>query len=265
VNDIFIGTSGYHYKDWQANFYPDNISKEDYLSFYSNSFNTVEINFTYYCIPRPDTLRAIAEKPNDKFVFSVKANKIFTHERSYKKEEIDKYRSAIKPLKDKGKLGPVLFQFPYSFKFNYKNLDYLKIMNEEFFEYEVCIEFRNRYWLNSRVLDFLENSNIIFCNVDQPRLKGLIPPTDYVIGNTAYIRFHGRNSKNWWNNEEAYQRYDYMYNKDELKEWIPKIRSIGKKAEKTYIYFNNHYKAQAVRSAKLLESILGNYNNTSQK
>lgn len=264
MKDISIGTSGYYYKDWESTFYPEGTPKEDFLSYYSEFFKTVELNFTYYCIPSVSSIYSILDKSVPGFVFSLKANKVFTHKRQYSDKELSSFKNSLSPLSESKKLGSLLFQFPYSFKFNYKNLDYLRRIRSDFEQIDICVEFRNVYWLNDKVLSLLEAEGIGFCNVDQPSLKGLLPPTDISFGGLGYIRFHGRNAKYWWDNEKAYQRYDYMYKKEELKEWIPRIKKIKQNSKKTYIYFNNHYKAKAPRSAQLLISILTSHNNTSQ-
>ncbi len=80
---IYIGTSGYSYEDWKNYFYPEDLDKKEYLGYYSTIFNTVELNFTYYCFPNPYTFLNLSKKVKEGFVFSVKANSVFTHQREY--------------------------------------------------------------------------------------------------------------------------------------------------------------------------------------
>jgi uncharacterized protein YecE (DUF72 family) len=262
VKDIYIGTSGYNYEDWKNYFYPPDLDSKEYLHYYSGVFNTVELNFTYYCFPNPYTFFSLCRKVKESqnFIFSLKANSKFTHERDYNIDDSRKFLVSLKPLYEVDRLGSILFQFPYSFSFNENNLDYIKRIGEDFAGYNICVEFRNNSWLNDTMLENLKKLSVGFCNVDEPHLKGLIPATSICTTDTGYIRFHGRNSASWWEHEHAYQRYDYMYSQEELAEWIPKAKEITDGAKKTFIYFNNHYKGKAAKSALLFLDLLKSNN-----
>jgi len=256
MTELLLGTSGYSYSDWIGPFYPERLGKSEQLSFYSKFFNTVEINFTYYKIPNPHIFEAMARKVPDGFIFSVKMHNSMTHTRDCPKDDYRRYIDALAPLKDSGKLGALLMQFPWGFKFSASNMDYLGDLREKFGDMELCAEFRHNSWLAAEVFDFCRSHDLGFCNVDQPRLKTLLDPTDINTTDSGYIRFHGRNAANWWKPAEAYMRYDHMYSQDELLPWLPRIKKLSSSTKKTYIYFNNHYKAQAVRSANLLQNLL---------
>ncbi len=257
MRDIFIGTSGYSYDDWNNNFYPAELDKKDQLKYYSKVFDTVEINFTYYTLPYPQIFKRMAEKAGKDFIFSVKAHSGVTHSRDFKAEDVKQFISSLQPLVENKKLGTVLLQFPWSFKFSIKNCDYLKRVRKNFQDLELCAEFRNNSWLRDETIDCLKELNMGFCNVDEPDLKGLLPPTSIITSDRGYIRFHGRNNLNWWKPKFSYQRYDYLYNREELTEWVPRIKKVAANAKRTLVYFNNHYKAQAVRSAKILQELIG--------
>jgi len=92
--------------------------------------------------------------------------------------------------------------------------------------------------------------------VDEPRLKGLLPPVAVATAPVAYVRFHGRNAAKWYNHEQAWERYNYTYSPAELAEWEPKLRELDAAAELTLVYFNNHYVGQAVRGARDLGQLL---------
>ena len=254
--DFFIGTSGYSYKDWEGVFYPEDIGTSRYLEFYSRYFKTVEINSTYYSLPSPFLFFNLLKKVPDNFIFSCKAHSSMTHERNADEDTFNNFLKSINILKDACRLGVVLFQFPYSFYFNNGNLDYIGKIKNKFSEIEIVCEFRNSEWLNEKVFLFLEKLGIGFCNVDEPRLPKLLPPTNILTNEIFYLRFHGRNKEKWWKCKEAFERYDYMYKQEELEEWIPKIKDAASKAKKSFIYFNNHYKAKAVRSADMLVNLL---------
>ncbi len=256
MSGLLLGTSGYSYSDWIGIFYPEGLDKSEQLSFYSTFFNTVEINFTYYKIPNPHIFDRMAAKVPDNFIFSVKMHSSMTHTRDCYREDYRQYIDALAPLKESGKLGAILMQFPCGFKLSASNMDYLGRLRQQMGDLELCAEFRHNSWLTEEVYDFLRSNAIGFCNVDQPRLKTLLPPTDINTTDSGYIRFHGRNAANWWKSAEAYMRYDHMYDQDELIPWIPRIKKLSSATKKSYIYFNNHYKAQAVKSAELLQNLL---------
>ena len=110
--------------------------------------------------------------------------------------------------------------------------------------------------VSSETLALLRENHLGFCCVDEPRLKGLIPPVAEVTAETAYVRFHGRNAKKWWRHDEAWERYDYTYNDEELSEWVPKIKGLTEQAEKTFLFANSHWQGQAVGTARQLTMLL---------
>lgn len=253
---LYLGTSGFSYADWSGKFYPVGMPKQEWLAYYSREFNTCEINATYYAIPGVASIKAMANKTPDGFMFSIKANQEMTHKRENNTPVFEAFCQMLEPLKASGKLGCVLAQFPYSFGFNRHNWDYLESFRARLTGLPVVIEFRNAQWLRSEVFDWLRKNNTGFCCVDEPRLSNLIPPIAKLTGNIGYIRFHGRNSAKWWKHEQAYERYDYTYTPEEISEWIPKIRKINGAAEKTFIFANNHWQGQAVNTIRQLRLML---------
>jgi len=256
MTDLYLGTSGYSYKDWEGIFYPENIKSSDYLVFYGKYFNSVEINFSYYAVPNPYLFSALSAKVDNDFLFSVKAHSSMTHQRNANEKIYSDFLKALEPLAISNKMGPVLFQFPYSFHFSVENLSYLLKLRKIFKDFDAVFEFRNSQWVRDEVFYFLKENNAGFANVDEPSLSGLMPGSDYLTNDTFYLRFHGRNSEKWWNHEKAYERYDYMYSEPELNSWVPKIKKAVLSAKKSFIYFNNHYKAKAVSSANILLKLI---------
>jgi uncharacterized protein YecE (DUF72 family) len=254
---IYIGTSGYSYDDWVGPVYPPDLPKREWLAFYAREFQTCEINFTYYRLPDPRTLAAMAAKVPEGFVFTVKASQELTHGREDPEESFRAFVSGIAPLLEEGKLGCVLAQFPYSFYHTPENRDYLRRFRERMEGVPTVIEFRNRAWLQTEVFDLLRELELGFCCVDEPHLKGLLPPLAVATSQIAYVRFHGRNASKWWQHENAWERYDYTYSMEELQEWEPKIRSLDAQAEKTFVFANNHWQGQAVGTARQLRLLLG--------
>ena len=254
---IYVGTSGYSYADWVGPYYPPDLPKQEWLSFYAQEFQTSELNFTYYRVPNPWTLERIAQKTPGGFLFAVKANQKMTHERKDNEKVFAEFCAALSPLLEADKFGCVLAQFPYSFHNNEQNREYLRVFRERMGELPVVVEFRNREWISPEIFDLLRELSLGFCCVDQPRLKGLIPPIAEATGPVAYVRFHGRNAAKWWQHKEAWERYDYTYTTEELAEWAPKIKSLDEQAETTFAFANNHWQGQAVDTARQLKLLLG--------
>ncbi len=254
---IFIGTSGYSYDDWRGAFYPLRIKREEMLRHYTKEFSFTEINSSYYHLPSFQFFLRLAEKTPSDFLFTVKAHKSLTHERGGDlKATSEKFRSALKPLIETGKLGAILLQFPYSFKNCEENRKYLLRLRELMGELPLAVEFRHTSWEQKPVWDFLRMHEIAYVSVDEPQIKGLLGRSAVLTSSIGYVRFHGRNAEKWWKHEESYERYDYLYTEEELREWVPKIKSLSNGAKQIFVAFNNHYRGKAVINAKMLQKLL---------
>jgi uncharacterized protein YecE (DUF72 family) len=258
---MLIGTCGFSYSDWKGVLYPQAIKQGAMLSFYASQFNAVELDFTYYAIPNYRNMEAMAQRTPKNFTFSVKAHRSMTHEFSGDPEQDRKnfhsFGLALEPLLANGKLGCVLVQFPWGFKYTAVNQSYLGFVREELGDLPVVVEFRNVEWVRDDVFIKLGRLNLGFCCVDEPQLEGLFPSLIHPTSSIGYLRFHGRNAAKWWNAKEGWERYDYQYSKQELEEWAPKILTLQSQTQKTFVLFNNHHAGQAVINARMLKELLG--------
>jgi uncharacterized protein YecE (DUF72 family) len=232
------------------------LQKSDWLRFYSHElgFRACELNFTYYRLPDARTLQRMAEKVPEDFLFTLKATRTLTHQREKAtREELAQFRAGIEPLLSGGKLGCILAQFPYSFHATSENRDFLRWLRDGFGELPLAVEFRNSRWLIEDTFALLRELDLGYCCVDEPQLRGLIPPMAQVTSRkAAYVRFHGRNAEKWWKHDHAWERYDYSYSDKELLEWVPKIKDLSEEAEMVYCFANNHWEGQAVSTARQL-------------
>jgi uncharacterized protein YecE (DUF72 family) len=226
------------------------------LEFYARDFPVTELNFSYYRVPSASTLERLAAKTPPDFVFTLKAHQDMTHNREGDKGVFAEFVDSLQPLVESGKFGCILAQFPWSFKADEEGLDYLRFLRQQLSDLPVVIEFRRRDWIRDETFEFLEEHDLGFCCVDQPRFKSLIPPVAVATSSIAYVRFHGRNAKKWWQHKEAWERYDYTYSEEELEEWLPKIRKLEEKADNTFVFANNHWEGQAVQTARQLQMLL---------
>ncbi len=252
-----IGTSGYSYEDWRGVFYPLDLPKGKMLDFYAQHFKGVEINSTYYRIPHPAVFYQMEQKTPPDFEFVVKVHQETTHLRQKNRESLEELKEAVRPLVEAGKFSGFLAQFPYSFKNTPENRAYLAETRELTGDHPLFVEFRNWTWNEPSTYDFLRDHNINYVNVDQPRLRGLLPPQDVVTAGFGYVRFHGRNRQEWWSGTNE-TRYNYLYTRQELEDWLIYISRILKKAHKTYLFFNNHPQGKAIQNARMLQNMLEN-------
>jgi len=253
---LYLGTSGFSYDDWVSNFYPKGMPRREWLSYYSREFNTLELNSTFYALPKLSVLEAMIAKTGENFLFSIKANQELTHKRQMNRDTFVAFRKMLEPFIATEKLGCILAQFPYSFGLNRQNRDYLELFKDWLDNLPVVVEFRNIGWLKPEVFTWLRRYGLGFCCVDEPLLPGLLPPVAEATSNIAYIRFHGRNATKWWQHEHAYERYDYTYSAEELKEWLPKIAKLRNLAQKTFVFANNHWRGQAIGTIRQLQAML---------
>lgn len=256
---VFIGTSGFSYADWKGPFYPAALRPGDMLAYYSRFFSACELNASYYRIPTPASVAAMIRKSEGKVRFVVKTHGAMTHQRSASEADYRQFREALQPLQNAGLLGAVLAQFPYSFPNSLDHRGYVADLRARLPEgAEMVAEFRHQSWNHPEVVRWLSGLRIGIVNVDEPALRGLLPPTSHVTSAVGYVRFHGRNREKWFKKDaQPWERYDYSYAEDELREWVPRIQTIARQAEQTYVFFNNHWQSQAVANARQLSALLG--------
>lgn len=254
---ICIGTAGFSYQDWKGAFYPEDQDKKHMLEYYSSRFPVVEVNSTWHALPSPKSILSMARRTTPEFQFIIKAYKGLTHVYKDNQEEFERFRGVLRPMEDHGKLACVLAQFPWGFKNTEANRDYLHFLRERLPSQEVVVEFRNEDWITDETMDLLRGLSMGFCCVDEPRLKGLVKPHVILTGDIGYVRFHGRNYETWWDRKrQSWERYDYLYNEEELSEWVPGLLQLDEQAERTYAIFNNHYRGKAPRNAVMLAGLL---------
>jgi len=258
---ILVGTSGFSYKDWRGCFYPEKTAPREMLPFYARRFPVVELNFSYYRMPTAQTLASMNTRTPEGFEFLIKAHKSMTHDidddPSGRSRAFAEFREAVRPLEDSGKLGCVLFQFPWKFRPHPGAVSYLQEIRDRYPDLPLVIEFRNNAWVQPATYDTLRSLDLAYCCVDEPRLRGLMPAESVTTSRIGYVRFHGRNAAKWWRHREAWERYDYLYSEEELKEWVPRIREMDGAAEKTYVLYNNCHAGQAARNAQMMLGLLG--------
>ncbi|MBP5452873.1 MAG: DUF72 domain-containing protein [Treponema sp.] len=275
MRDILIGTSGYDYPEWKGVFYPPEVKRADFLSYYSTQFNALELNNTFYNMPTAERLYSFYQRSQGRIKFSIKANRFLTHEVDSKWQNVaGEFKSAVNPLLEKDSLSALLFQFPQSFHYTKENRIYLAKLIDEFQGYPVVIEFRHKEWIRESVFEGLvqRKASVAFC--DMPQLKSL-PNADLqdslyssIMGPIAYIRLHGRNANAWYAQDPSSStegtngsaRYLYDYSDEELVQFVPGISRIKDKGKLIQVYFNNHPNGNGAKNAKKLKDMLATDN-----
>lgn len=244
-----IGTSGFSYDDWLGNFYPQFCPKADYLQFYSSKFNIVEIDATYYRIPSIEVVKKWVKVTPDGFMFSAKFPQFVTHEGTLE-SRVRNLKEFLKVIKELGpKMGPLLMQFPYSFKPD--QMDNLKqLINNLPKDKQISIELRNKKWLDeAELFTLLEDNNISLCLIDHPWM----PKLDRTTAGFAYFRFLGDRKK--IENDFSYVRDDC--NK-QLDYWSKVILEITASGKDCFAFFNNHFSGHSPSTANRLIEHLSN-------
>jgi uncharacterized protein YecE (DUF72 family) len=257
-----IGTAGWSYEDWEGIVYPPGKAPGFHpLLFLGEYINIVEVNSTFYR-PAPAAmavswLKKVEGYPD--FMFAVKLHQIFTHKRKdFSRKDIDDFRNGVDPLQLKERLAAVLLQFPWSYLNIPENMDYLAGLFALFADYPLALEVRHSSWETPEFFKLLAENKVAFCNIDQPLFKNSIKPSAVSTNpDFAYVRFHGRNYKDWFREGAGRDdRYNYLYAKDELQEWIDRIKQLGQKSGKVFVITNNHYRGQALANALQIKNMI---------
>ena len=237
---IFIGTSGWSYKHWNNNFYPNTVKAKEQLAYYSTMFNTVELNSSFYALPLKKTFDHWRETVPSDFVFSVKASRYITHLKKLIVSDDALLTFLDHAAHLENKMGPILFQLPPKWKCDLerlkKFLNYLPPGNKYVFE------FRNVDWYNNEVYQLLSDHNCSFCIYE---LAGHSSP-EIITASHIYIRLHG---------PEA-QKYQGSYTKYQLKNWAKKCKAWQESGKDVYLYFDNDQLGYAAFNARDLKAML---------
>ena len=258
---MHIGPAGWDYPDWDGIFYPPRRPRGfDALRYVASYFTLVEINSTFYRVPAPHVVRRWAERVADRplFTFTLKAHQSLTHHGfTGTPAELEPLRHAIDPLADAGRLGAVLLQFPWSFRFDDEARAHLDARVRELAPYPLAVEVRHGSWTSDEAARHLASLGVSVCGIDQPVIGESLPPYVYRAGAAgAYFRFHGRNYRHWFAEDAGRDaRYDYLYSADELTPWAGVIRQAAQSSD-VHVVLNNHFRGQAPANAFELEYAL---------
>jgi uncharacterized protein YecE (DUF72 family) len=260
IEGVFFGPAGWSYADWRGAVYPEPLPPRfNHLAFLAGQFDFIEVNTSFYRIPALTLTQGWVDKTAacPDFQFWIKLHQSFTHERKLEKPMIQDFHACLQPLAASGRLAGLLAQFPYSFHFDPGNLAYLRELADHFGSFPLAVEFRHQSWLEDEVLAFFKSRGLIWTNIDQPQISRSLALTALVTArDTAYLRLHGRNDKDWFSGQGRDARYDYSYSVSELGRLGEVVARLKEQAKRVFVSGNNHYKGSAVKNLLQLKEIL---------
>jgi uncharacterized protein YecE (DUF72 family) len=290
--DIRVGTASWTDRTLiESGWYPPEANNaEKRLRYYTRQFPLVEVDSTYYALPAEQTAAAWAQRSPKGFTFNIKAFSLFTQHPTriaalpkdlrpaaeqaakgkpnvYLKDagpELtdpawERFLAALEPLRQTGRLGAILFQFPQWFVIGRARKDYILSVAERVAPRQVCIEFRNKTWMSednrAETLAFLADHRLPYVCVDEPQgYPSSVPPVVAATAPLAVVRMHGHSEK--WDSHDIQEKFRYRYSENELTEWVPKVRSLAAEADTTHVLFNNCYSDDAQVNARQLVDLL---------
>jgi uncharacterized protein YecE (DUF72 family) len=289
VAEIRVGTCSWADEALSKHWYPKGVAPGDRLAWYANHFDTVEVDSTYYRLPVPEMVERWAQRTPDGFTMHVKAFGLMTRHpvkkealppdlrdeapldergrvnrppREFRAKVFERFLDALEPLRAEGKLGGILFQFPSYVVRKEASLDYIRWAREQLGDHDMLVEFRHVSWLDDEgrdeTLAFLEEIGASHVIVDSPRIEGaknLAPTVLALTSPTLYVRFHGRNAETWnKRGGSASERFDYLYGRQELEEWVEPLRELSSQAEQAFAFFNNNATSDDGRGGRVAQA-----------
>jgi uncharacterized protein YecE (DUF72 family) len=242
---VFIGTSGWTYPNWKGTFYSEDLPSARFLEFYAKRFPTTEVNYSFYHLPKPATYEKWSTQVPDGFIFAVKASRLMTHTKRLR--DVDElWRLFLQNAQSlASRLGPILFQFPASFRCDHARLaGFLKMARKVapgIDRLRLVFEFRHESWFVDEVYRLLSCHGAALCIADSPKY----PRREIATGNFVYFRFHGRT-----------QLFTSSYTRAELADEAKKMRRMLEEGHDVYAYFNNDAAGYAIANARTLTEMM---------
>ena len=259
---VRVGPAGWSYADWAGIVYPARKPAGFHeASFLAEFFDMIEINTSFYNPPRPEHFRNWMDmvSANSRFLFTAKLWQKFTHEGNADAKDERAVRAGFDVMRDGGKLGAVLLQFPFSFHRTEENVAYLEKLLKTFSVYPLVVEMRHATWNNKTFYAMLHERGVGFCNIDQPLIGRAMKPAERITADVAYIRLHGRRYDTWFSNDPQTplsERYNYLYTEQELEPWAAQIQRLAESGESTFVITNNHFEGKGIVNALQLIHML---------
>ena len=239
--DLRIGTSGWHYKHWLGRYYPEDLRPADMLAYYLRDFDTVELNNTFYHLPKETSFDSWRDATPAKFLFAVKGSRFITHMIKLKDPDRGIWNFLPRAERLGKKLGPILWQLPPGWNVNVERLEeFLRALPRG---HRYAFELRNQSWMTDKVYEVLRKYDAAFCIYE---LAGYHSPFE-ITASWTYVRLHG----------PTQSKYAGSYSDAQLEAWAKRIDGWRSAMKAVYVYFDNDDSAYAVNNALMLKGLTG--------
>ena len=241
---IYIGTSGWSYKDWKGVYYPEKLKATDWLTFYAGDFDIVEINSSFYRLPTRETVENWTKKVPKDFRFCPKVSRFLTHIKRLKEpeESMERFFDRFDPMKKM--LGPILIQLPPNLKFDYDVTEhFFRLLKKKYRKFDFAIEVRHETWMDNVPLDLMASYDIAF-TISQSGVG--FPYSEMVTAKNIYVRFHGPK-----------ELYASLYTDAALRKYAKKFKTWLQEGHDIWVFFNNDWYTYAIQNGRSLKKMMG--------
>lgn len=246
---ISIGPAGWSHPHWDGLFYPAAKPRGFHqLQLIARHFDTVEIQSSFYAPLKPELSKlwvSLVQK-NPDFQFTARLARVFTHDRQLDPIAIAQFIEGLKPIHRAGKLGALLMQFPWGFRYSEENRNHFLALRRAFHEFPLAAEFRHDSWMTEEAVGTLIDYRVGFANLDQALAPHSMPPTAFLTTGTGYVRLNGRGDS-------------YLYSENELHDWKARIETVARYAKHVHVIFANESAGRSLVNAFELKSLFGEH------
>jgi uncharacterized protein YecE (DUF72 family) len=254
---IYIGIAGWSYPDWEGIVYTD--PRIDQLVYVSGFVDCIEINSTFYRPPFEKTTRSWSDRTSNRadFFFTAKLHQSFTHEGKIDPATVRQFHQGFAPLLETGKLRDLLAQFRYDFADNADSRRHLTNIVDQFKDvFHLVVELRHKSWESPDALGFLDGLGVTVANLDYPTSKQSFNLQHCTVGQTGYLRMHGRNVEKWFSKAGRDEVYNYYYSQPELAGIQSRLDELAKAFQAVTVIANNHYRGAELANALELKALV---------
>ena len=257
--NLHIGAAGWNRAEWTETVFARKSRPRHALARMAEFVNAAEISETFDCPLRPEIaalcVRMVADRRD--FLFTALLGRRFTHDRDLDPCAVAAWKQGFFPLLRAHRLGAVVMQFPWAFRFNRENRDFLIALRRTFCEFPLAAEFRHDSWLADEAVTTLVDYRVSFVNVDQPQFFRAMPPAALLTSGVAVVRLHGRHCPEAFKEFHLEPKGHFVYDLDQLLEWKPRIERLSRHATRTLVTWTNAENGASLVNALQMREILG--------
>lgn len=257
--NLHLGAAGWSQPDWAASVFARRSRPSHALARMAEYVNLAEIGQTYHRPLKPEIaslcLRMVEARLD--FQFTALLGRRFTYDRDLDPAAVAAWKQGFQPLHRARRLGALILQFPWAFRFNRENREFLITLRRTFHEFPLAAEFRHESWLSDEAVTTLVNYRVSFVNVDQPQFFRAMPPAALLTSGVAVVRMHGRHGPEAFKEFHDAPRGEFIYDIDHLLEWKPRIERLARHASRTLVSWTNSDNGASLVNALQMGEILG--------